>query len=92
MSEVGRLHLRYRSCKDHLSIRQIRIAVVGNERVGEGTALGHFRNSTDMGLLVAVIRAVGWRRAVGSRVPLALVEERNWVSRDFVDEIEVLSI
>ena len=66
MSEVGRLHLQYRSCKDHLSIRQIRITVVGNERVGEGIALGHFRSSTDMGLLVAVIRAMGRCRAVGS--------------------------
>jgi hypothetical protein len=86
------LHLQYRFCKDHLSIRQIRITVVGNERVGEGTALGHFRSSTDMGLLVAVIRAMGRYRAVGSRVPLAEVEERNWVSRDLVDGIEVLSI
>jgi hypothetical protein len=66
MSEVGRLHLQYRFCKDHLSIRQIRITVVGNERVGEGIALGHFRSSTDMGLLVAVIRAMGRCRAVGS--------------------------
>ena len=92
MSEVGRLHLRYRSCKDHLSIRQIRITVVGNERVGEGTALGHFRSSTDMGLLVAVIRTMGRCRILGSRVRLAEVEEQNWVSSDLVDGIEVLSI
>ena len=86
------MHLQYRSCKDHLSIRQIRITVVGNERVGEGIALGHFRSSTDMGLLVAVIRAMVRCRAVGSRVPLAEVEERNRVSRDLVDGIEVLWI
>jgi hypothetical protein len=66
MLEVGRLHLQYRFCKDHLSIRQIPITVVGNERVGEGIALGHFRSSTDMGLLVVVIRAMGRCRAVGS--------------------------
>ena len=92
MSGVGRLHLQYRSCKDHLSIRQIRITVVGNERVGEGIALGHFRSSTDMGLLVAVIRDMGRCPAVRSWVPLAEAEDRNWVSRDLLDGIEVLSI
>lgn len=86
------MRLQYRSCKDHLSIRQIRIIVVGNERVGEGIALGHFRSSTDMGLPVGVIRAMGRCRTEGSRVPLAKVREQNWVSSDLVDGVEVLWI
>ena len=89
---LGRLHLQYPSCKDHLSIRQIRITVVGNERVGEGIALGHFRSSTGIESLVAVIRVMGRCRAVGSRVPLAEAEERNWVWCDLVDSFEVPSI
>jgi len=65
-ADVGgrRLHLQYRFCKDHLSIRQIRTTVAGNERVGEGTALGPFRSSNDMGLLVAVIRVMDGCRAL----------------------------
>jgi hypothetical protein len=86
------LRLQYRFCKDHLSIRQIRITVVGNEIVGEDFALGHFRSSTDMGLPVRVIRAMGRCRTAGSRVPLAEVREQNWVSSDLVDGVEVLWI
>lgn len=54
-----RLHLSCRSCKGHLSIRQIRIAVVDNERVGEGTVLEYLRSSTGIGFLVGVIRFMG---------------------------------
>ena len=64
MSEVGRLRLQDRFCKDHLSTRQIRTTAVGNEGIGEGNALGHSRSSTDMGLLLAVIRVVDRCRTV----------------------------
>ena len=66
-----RLYLSCRSCKGHLSIRQIRITVAGSERVGEGSALWHLRSSTDIEVLVAVIRAMGWCRGMGSGVRLA---------------------
>jgi hypothetical protein len=92
--DVGpdRLRLPYRSCKGHLSIRQIRTNAVGSERVGEGTALGHRRSSTGIGFLVAVIRVMGRCRAMGSRASLAEMEEWNCFSRDLVDSIEALSI
>ena len=61
-----RLHLSCRLCKGHLSIRQIRITVVGNERVGEGTVFGCLRSSTSIRLFVAVMRVMGRCRATVS--------------------------
>jgi hypothetical protein len=87
-----RLYLSCRSCKGHLSIRQIRITVAGNERVGEGTVLVCLRSCTGILFLVAVIRVMGRCRAVESGVPLTEVDERIWVSRGLVSSIEVLSI
>jgi len=71
-----RVHLSSRSCKGHLSIRQIRITVVGNERVGEGSALWNLCGSTGIGVLVAVITVMGWCRGMGSGVRLAEMEEQ----------------
>jgi hypothetical protein len=87
-----RLHLSCRSRKCHLSIRRIRIVVVGNESVGEGTVLRCFRSPTGIGFLVAVIRVLGRCRAMESEVLLIEVEEQVRVSRDLVGSIEVLSI
>jgi hypothetical protein len=71
-----RLYLSCRSCKGHLSIRQIRITVVGNERVGEGSDLWHLCSSTGIEVLVAVIRVMGWCRGMESGVRLAEMEEQ----------------